>query len=355
VASPTAAESSEAPLLPLETGELDVAAVAGFLAGSVGGFAGKPRARRFAGGLSNPTFLFEAGGDRCVIRCGPPLPNRGSAHRIDREFHILGGLTGTGVPVPRPLAFCSDPAVLGREFYAMDYVAGGIFAEPALPAVDGSRRAVMYRSAARILGALHDLDPEVLGLPAPKSGRPPYAQRQVRRWTEVVGASGEDVPGLAELGRWLDDRHPAKEQIGIVHGDYRFGNLLFDPAGEIAAVLDWELTTVGDPRADLAYFCLAYHLDAAAGRGLVGIAGDGLAGIPSEGELVAEYADARGVAAPEELDFFLVLSLFRTAAILCDVASRARRGVLRDARAEGASERAHQAVQAGLLITGRAG
>jgi len=311
----------------------DEARLAAHLANRVPGYAGGAlRVRQFQGGQSNPTFMVEADAGRWVLRKKPPGPLLPSAHAVDREARILRALEGTDVPVPRVLLFCEDEAVIGTPFYLMEHVAGRVFADRAMPGCAPAERAAAYDDMARVLAALHRVDWKAAGLEG--FGKPQgYVARQVRRWTQQYQDSKvEDCPAMDRLAAWLAALPPPAGEDAIAHGDYRLGNLVLHPAEpRVAAVLDWELATLGHPLADLAYSCLVYHLPVSAG-GLEPGAAERL-GIPSEAEYVAAYCRYAGRDAAPGLEALVVFSMFRLAAIAAGVYRRALDGNAADAAA----------------------
>jgi aminoglycoside phosphotransferase (APT) family kinase protein len=289
---------------------------------------------RLPGGQSNPTYLLATQSTRYVLRCKPAGQLLPSAHALDREFRILTALCGSPVPVPPPLLYCADPAVIGSEFYVMAYVDGCIFWDPALPGVGAAIRPRIYDEMNRVLAALHQLNPAGLGLgDYGRAGG--YFVRQIRRWTGQYRASETDLrPDIERLIAWLPCSIPPDDgQAGVVHGDFRLDNIIFDESGHVLALLDWELSTLGHPFADLAYQCAQWRLPAGSLRGLNGVNRAAL-GIPSEDAYVATYLERRGLPGSiPSWEFYLVLSLFRLAAICQGVY---RRGLTGNASSEAA-------------------
>ncbi|MFG1229982.1 phosphotransferase family protein [Xanthobacter autotrophicus NCIMB 11399] len=283
------------------------------------------------GGQSNPTFFLTLGERRLVLRKRPPGPLLPSAHAIDREFRVQSALKGTGVPVPEPLLYCADESVVGTAFYVMERVDGRIFHDSALPGVSHAERAAMYDSLADVLGRLHRVDHRAVGLEG--YGRDgDYFARQISRWTRQWEMSRtRDLPDVNVLITWLAAHvnRPSEEaaRTGIVHGDFRFGNVIFHPAEpRIVAVLDWELSTLGHPLADLAHTCVYSWLfkPDEYGGGVMGLDLAAL-GIPSLDAFVARYGAATG--SEVRLDpFHLAFALFRNAVIFEGIAARARGG-----------------------------
>jgi aminoglycoside phosphotransferase (APT) family kinase protein len=272
--------------------------------------------RKFDLGQSNPTFLVVTDVGRYVLRAKPAGRLLKSAHAIDREFQVLNALHGTTVPVPKPIHYCSDESAIGSEFYVMEYVQGDVFWNPELPELRPVTRSIMYDEMNRVLAALHGIDVAAVGLA--DFGKPGgYFERQINRWTAQYRASEtEPRTDLERLIEWLPANLPEDDgQVSLVHGDFRLDNMVFDPAGRILAVLDWELSTLGHPYADLAYQCAQWRLPAGDLRGLKGV-DRGALGIPTETDYVAAYLRRRGLPpAIPGWTFYLVVSLFRLAAI----------------------------------------
>jgi aminoglycoside phosphotransferase (APT) family kinase protein len=320
---------------------VDPGELSAWMAEHIEGFRGPISVRQFAGGQSNPTFLVESAQHRYVLRRRPPGKLLPSAHAVDREFRVIQALAHTEVPVARAYALCEDPAVIGTAFYVMDYVEGRIFWDAALPEVaEGERRAV-YDEMTRVLAALHAVDYDAVALSDyGKPGR--YVERQVARWTQQYrAAETETIDAVERLIEWLPKHVPADEQTSIVHGDFRLDNVIFHPREpRILAVLDWELSTLGHPLVDLAYYCVRYHLPSEF-RGLAGIDPAALK-IPSEADVVADYCRRRGRApvAPQDWIYYLVFNMFRLTGILQGVLARALQGNASSATALEAGRRA---------------
>ncbi len=306
----------------------DEARLAAYLAAELPGFAGPMTVRQFQGGQSNPTFHLTTQGGAYVLRKKPPGVLLPSAHAVDREYAVQSALAGTGVPVPRMRLLCRDESVIGTMFYMMDHVPGRVFADRTLAGVAPADRAAMYDDMNRVMVALHQVDWRGAGLEG--YGRPAaYVARQMDRWTRqyVVAAVG-DVPAMDRLMTWLPARVPAVDETAIAHGDFRLGNLIFHPEEpRVVAVLDWELSTLGHPLADLAYNCIPWRLPVATG----GLVGADAPGIPAEADYVAAYCRRTGRPGVPELDFFVVFALFRWASIAAGVYRRALDGNAADA------------------------
>ncbi|TPK95766.1 phosphotransferase family protein [Mesorhizobium sp. B2-4-12] len=308
---------------------LDQAALAPYLEAAIPGFSGLATIEKFKSGQSNPTYLLKAASSRYVLRAKPPGRLLKSAHQVDREFRVMKALSGTAVPVPKMLHLSAEESPIGRMFYVMDFLDGRIFWDPALPeARDNDERAAIYDTTNATLAALHDVDVEAVGLS--DFGRPGnYFERQLARWTSQYRASETGtIAEMDQLIAWLETHMPADDGlISLVHGDYRLDNLIFAPdRPKVLAVLDWELSTLGHPFADIAYQCMQWRLPHASGfRGLGGIDRAAL-GLPSEEDYVAAYCRRRGLSGIGNWTFFLAFSFFRLAAICQGVYKRALDG-----------------------------
>ena len=298
-----------------------------YLAENVEGFSRPLEVQQFQGGMSNPTFRLSDGrGQTYVMRKKPPGELLPSAHAVDREFRVISALGPTEVPVPRTYALCEDERVIGTAFYIMEHVVGRVFLAPRLPELAASERKRVYDSMNESLAALHNVDYREVGLEGfGRAGG--YATRQIKRWTQqYINAKTDEVPAMDHLMAWLPDNIPGDDAVSIAHGDYRLGNIIFHPTEPRAsAVLDWELSTLGHPLADLAYNCLAYRV-AADLRG--NLTGDDIVdlGIPDEAAYLDAYARRTHRDAIPEWTFFLVLSLFRLASITQGVYYRGLQG-----------------------------
>jgi aminoglycoside phosphotransferase (APT) family kinase protein len=308
--------------------QLDIATLSRYLEEHVPGFRGPVVAEKFSGGQSNPTFLLQTPNARYVLRRQPPGELLKSAHAVDREFRILTALSGSPVPVAHPYHLCEDRAVIGSLFYVMSFEEGRIFWNPALPDVSPPDRAVCYDAMLRTMAALHDIDVGAVGLA--DYGRPGnYFERQIGVWTKQYRlAETERIDAMERLIEWLPSACPADAgQPSLVHGDFRLDNMMFEPHGyRVKAVLDWELSTLGNPLADLAYFCMCLRLPADAHiPGLAGQDREAL-GIPQEQQMIARYCELRGLPPIENWHFYLAFSFFRLAAIAQGVKRRALNG-----------------------------
>jgi aminoglycoside phosphotransferase (APT) family kinase protein len=299
-----------------------------YLRENLPGFHGPLHAEKFTGGQSNPTYRLEAGSGRYALRRKPPGTLLPSAHAIDREFHVLKALHGGAVPVARPLHLCSDESVIGSMFYVQEFIVGRIFWDPALTDIAPAERLPVYDAMVDTLAAIHSVDIAAVGLS--DYGKPGnYFARQLARWTEQYRASEtEAMPAMESLIAGLNERVPADDGVvSLVHGDFRIDNLMFDDvAPRVRAVVDWELSTLGHPLADLGYLCMALRLPR--NPVLPGLGGLDRAklGLPEEAEMLARYVAKTGRALPPDWPFVLAFSFFRLAAIAQGVTKRALQG-----------------------------
>jgi aminoglycoside phosphotransferase (APT) family kinase protein len=271
--------------------------------------------RQFQGGASNPTFLLTTdAGARFVLRKKPPGQLLSSAHQVDREYRVMKALQGQ-IPVPRMRALCDDPDVIGTAFYVMDFLEGRIFRDATLPGLEPAERAAIYDDLNATLAKLHQVDFEAVGLG--DYGRPGnYFERQVARWTrQYRDAATDDIPAMDALIETLPARIPADQSVSIAHGDYRLENVMFDPVEpRIIAVLDWELSTIGHPLADIAYNAFLWRSHAPGWGSLDGV-DFAASGIPTEAEYVAAYCRRTGRGEIADWPFLMAFSIFRLASI----------------------------------------
>lgn len=298
-----------------------------YLEENVDGLRGPARMEKFAGGQSNPTFKVTAASGQYVLRRQPPGKLLKSAHAVDREFRVQRALKDSKVPVAQVYHLCEDPEILGSLFYIMDFCDGRIFWKAALPELDGpAERGAIYAEMNRVLSQLHQVDIEAAGLS--DYGKPGnYFARQLTRWTGQYRASElKTIPAMDELITWLQDNQPADDgRVALVHGDYRLDNLVFHhDRPEIIAVLDWELSTLGHPYADLAYQCMQMRMPYRE-QGMSGLKGvdRGELGIPTERQYIADYCRRMNIDGIDNWAFYLAFSFFRLAAIIQGVAKRA--------------------------------
>lgn len=306
--------------------EIDGAALQRYLVAHLHGFEGPLEIRQFEGGQSNPTYFLQTPARHYVLRKKPPGQLLPSAHAVDREYRVMTALQDRGVPVPPTLLMCSDEAVIGTAFFVMGCVEGRVFRQPHLPGVSAADRAAMYDDMADVLARLHAVDVAAAGLA--DYGKPGnYYARQIGRWSQqYVAAKTDDIPAMDRLMEWLPAHIPAGDETTIVHGDYRVENLIFHPTEpRIVAIVDWELSTLGHPLADLAYNCLTYHL-APEALGRADLVDSDRSGMPDEAAYVAAYCRRTGRAEIPHWNFYLSFSMFRLASILQGVYARGLQG-----------------------------
>lgn len=318
------------PVLPNNL--FDETRLAGYLRDKVPGFDTAIHVKQFHGGQSNPTYRIATSAGAYVLRKKPSGKLLPSAHLINREYIVMQALEGV-IPVPRMVHLCEDDSIIGQSFYLMEHVEGRLFTDTRLLQVDPSERRPLFLELVSVLARLHCANYEALGLEG--FGRPTdYIARQLARWTKQYAASRcEENADMDRVIPWLEAHLPAEDETAIVHGDFRNYNVIFAKAEpRILAVLDWELSTIGHPLADLAYFCLPYHLPPDDLRSFRGAAPKDLA-IPSEDELKAAYCRETGRSDLPHWTYFLVFSLFRSAAIRAGVFKRAHDGTATDPQA----------------------
>ncbi|MDR3463777.1 MAG: phosphotransferase [Beijerinckiaceae bacterium] len=333
--SPPNLAASTAPSLPFNASDL-----AAWLETHVEGFRGPMTIRPFEGGQSNPTYHLNTPLRQYVLRTKPAAAAKlvPSAHAIEREFGVLRALSASDVPVPRVECLCVDETVIGRVFYIMEFIEGRILWDPSLPGLTGPDRERHYDEINRVLAAIHTVDIQTHGLN--EFGKPAdYFERQIRRWTRQYKASADGasdlsqpIPDMEKLAEWLPENIPpiaVAYRPSVVHGDFRLDNLLFHPTEpRILAVLDWELSTLGHPLADLSYYCLAWHVPKDMFRGMSDV--PLAAGVPTEAEFIKRWCVRTDFASPAALrgswNFFLAFSLFRVAAILQGISKRVELG-----------------------------
>jgi aminoglycoside phosphotransferase (APT) family kinase protein len=305
--------------------QVDAAALERYLIAHVDGFRGGIEIRQFEGGQSNPTYLIRTADRDYVLRKKPPGQLLPSAHAVDREHRVMKALARI-IPVPPMLALCDDPDVIGTPFFVMGCVDGRVFRQPHLPGVSADDRAAMYADMAAVLARLHNVDVATVGLA--DYGKPGnYYARQIARWgQQYVAAKTEQIDAMDHLMAWLPANIPAGDETAIVHGDYRVENLIFHPTEpRIVAVVDWELSTLGHPLADLAYNCLTYHLPAEA-LGRTDTVDEDRSGMPDEKSYVDIYLRHAKRREIPHWNFYLAFSMFRLASILQGVYARGLQG-----------------------------
>lgn len=323
-----------------QVSSLDEAKLLAYLEANVDGFAGPIRVTKFAGGQSNPTFKIDASSGSYVLRRQPPGELLKSAHAVDREYRVIKALADSDVPVAKVYHLCEDREIIGSMFYLMEFCEGNIYWRPELNDVQSpTQRGQMYDEMVKVLAAIHSVDIDKAGLS--DYGRPGnYFQRQLDRWSAQYRASElETIDDMERLITWLGDNMPTDDgKVSLVHGDYRLDNLMYaKDNSRVIAVLDWELSTLGHPYADLAYLIMGMKLPASTNKNMVGGLGAidwASQGIPSEAEIVACYCGLMNIDKIENWNFCMAFSFFRLAAICQGVAKRAVDGNASNAAAD---------------------
>ena len=316
-----------------ERHRIDEAGLAAWLTVHVAGYEGPLTVLQFKGGQSNPTYRLDTPKRAYVLRRKPFGKLLPSAHAVDREFRVISALHGQSFAVPRPYALCTNEGVIGAAFYVMDMVEGRVLWDGSVPEATNAERGAIYEAMITTLAKLHQFDPAKIGLEDyGKAGN--YFARQIDRWSRQYRASEtEKNPAMDRLIEWLPQTVPAQERVSIVHGDYRIDNMIFAPAeSRIVAVLDWELSTLGDPLADFTYF-LCNWIMPRDGRSGIGGADLGALGIPTMEQIAARYCALTGRTGIPELNWYFAYNLFRLTAILQGIAGRMRDGTAASARA----------------------
>lgn len=302
--------------------DLDEARLADWLAANVAGFAGPIAVTKFPGGQSNPTYRIDAGSGAYVLRRKPFGPILPSAHAVEREYALIAALHPTGFPVARPYGLCEDPEVIGAPFYIMEMVEGRTLWDGALPGMAPAERAAHYDAIVDTLAALHAVEYEAVGLGS--YGKPGnYFARQVERWSKQYRMSQtDDLPEVDRLIEWLPRTVPEQTRTSIVHGDFRIDNMIFAAEGpRVSAVLDWELSTLGDPLADFSYFLMSWVTEPEGRSGVKGLTGPAT-GIPTIEQVVARYCAATGRDGVPDLNWYFAYNLFRLTGIVQGIKKR---------------------------------
>jgi aminoglycoside phosphotransferase (APT) family kinase protein len=338
-----------------EKDRLDADRLGAWLQANVAGFEGPWDYTKFAGGQSNPTYLITAASGRYVLRRKPFGPLLPSAHAVDREYRVIAGLHPTGFPVPRPYGLCEDDAVIGTSFYVMEMVEGRTLWDGALPDMAPADRRAHYEAMVDTMAALHTTDYAAAGLET--YGKPGnYFERQVARWTKQYrAAETETMAPVERLIEWLPRTLPEQTRTAIVHGDYRIDNMIFVPDGpKVLAVLDWELSTLGDPLADFSYFLMSWVTEPEGRSGVMGMTGPDT-GIPTIEEVVDRYCRATGRDGVPQLDWYFAYNLFRLTGIVQGIKRRIIDGNASSAQAERTVLRLPHLAEAAWSFAQRAG
>jgi len=324
---------------------LDAARLEGYLAREVTGFAGPLNVKQFKGGQSNPTYLLQTPARAYVLRRKPPGKLLPSAHAVDREYRVISALYAQDFPVAEPLAYCADESVAGTAFYVMNFVDGRVFWEPQMPGSNPAERAAVYDAMNETIARLHSFDPARIGLGDFGRGEN-YVARQVERWSKQYRASEtEKIDAMERLIDWLPGHIPPSGPARLVHGDYRLDNLIVaKDSASIVAVLDWELSTLGDPLADFSYHLMAWHMPhSESAAGTASLVGHDLKtlGVPSMSDYVDAYVARTGLDPRPALPVYLAYNFFRIAAILQGIIGRVRDGTATSEFAPAKAEMIH--------------
>lgn len=323
-----------------ESHKFDEDGLHAFMEQSVDGYRGPLTILQFEGGQSNPTYYLQDAHRAYVLRRKPPGELLPSAHAVDREYRIITALADSDVPVARTWALCEDPQIIGTAFYIMDYVPGRIFTDPLMPDVDPHDRRAIVETMNDVMARMHKIDVDAVGLS--DYGRPGnYFSRQIGRWSKQYRASEtETIEPMENLLAWLPENIPSDDETTIAHGDYRLGNIIIHPTQpKVMAVLDWELSTLGHPLADLAYNCMLYRLDFESLQGFKGVDLTAL-NYPSEAEYVSMYCERTGRDSIPNWEFYLSFSIFRVSAICQGIMGRFLAGTSNNPAAEDRGKRA---------------
>lgn len=306
--------------------KFDETALAAYMKRHVDGFRGPLSVKKFKGGQSNPTYLLETPSKKYVLRRKPPGKLLPSAHAVDREYRVMTALGAQNFPVPKTYALCEDDSVIGTAFFIMDFVEGRIFWDASLPECEPTERRALYLELVDVIARLHQIDFAAAGLQDyGKSGN--YFERQIDRWSkQYKAAETSNIDAMDRLIDWLPKSIPSDDAVSIVHGDFRFDNVIVDAkAPKVRAVLDWELSTLGHPLADFTYFLMVWHFPPTIRGGLAGL-DLGPLGIPSLDEAVARYCEKTGRKTVADFDYCLSYNMFRLASIAQGVYARALQG-----------------------------
>ncbi|MGK6319983.1 phosphotransferase family protein [Sphingomonas sp. DT-204] len=337
-----------------QVSDLDAARLAAWMAANVTGFEGPLTYAKFPGGQSNPTYRIDSPSGPYVLRRKPFGPLLPSAHAVDREYRLISGLHPTGFPVARPHGLCEDEDVIGSAFYVMELVEGVTYWNGALPDRTPEQRTAIYGEIVDRLAQLHLIDYEVAGLG--DYGRPGnYFERQVTRWTKQYRlAQTDDIPEAERLIEWLPRTIPEQRRTSIVHGDLRIDNLVFAAdAPRVKAVLDWELSTLGDPMADLSYFLISWEMPANGAANIGGLAGRD--GIPTMDAMAARYCGKAGLDGVPDLNWYFAFGQFRLMGIVQGIKKRFLDGNASNAQAALAATRVPELARSAWGFAEKAG
>lgn len=338
-----------------EQDRLDEGRLTAWFEANVEGFAGPLSLSKFKGGQSNPTYKVTTPTAAYVLRRKPFGPLLPSAHAVDREYRVQAALFDQGFPVSRQYGLCEDDSVIGSMFYVMGFTDGASYWDGTLPGKTPAQRTAIYNAMIDTLAHLHSFDPAAIGLES--YGKPGnYCARQISRWTKQYRLSEtETIPEMDQLIEWLEKTVPEQRGFGIAHGDFRIDNMIFDKdEPRVLALLDWELSTLGDPIADLSYFLMSWVQPAEGRNGLLGVDVKAL-GIPTIEEATARYVEKAGLDHVPDMDWYLAYNQFRIAAILQGIKKRVIDGTASSAQAEQMAQRVIPLAQAAWEYAKKAG
>ncbi len=355
-AEPTAQDLNSGTKPVEERHQIDEGKLEAWLKANVEGYAGPLEVRQFKGGQSNPTYQLVTPNKRYVLRRKPPGKLLPSAHAVDREFKVISALGKTGFPVAKAYALCTDDDVIGTMFYVMDNVEGRILWDLTLPDYQPAERSAIYKAKIATLAALHNTDYEAIGLG--DYGRPGnYFSRQIDRWIKQYKASEtQAIPAMNRLMEWLPETTPEDDKTSIVHGDYRLDNMILHPTEpKVIAVLDWELSTLGNPLADFSYLLMHWVMPGGERASLSGITDFKASGIPSIEDAVEQYCGLTGRSGLPNLDWYFAYNLFRLAGICQGIVGRVRDGTAASAHAQTMEARVPVLAETALHFAKKAG
>jgi aminoglycoside phosphotransferase (APT) family kinase protein len=355
-AEPTAQDLNSGTKPVEERHQIDEGKLEAWLKANVEGYAGPLEVRQFKGGQSNPTYQLVTPNKRYVLRRKPPGKLLPSAHAVDREFKVISALGKTGFPVAKAYALCTDDDVIGTMFYVMDNVEGRILWDLTLPDYQPAERSAIYKAKIATLAALHNTDYEAIGLG--DYGRPGnYFSRQIDRWIKQYKASEtQAIPAMDRLIEWLPTTTPEDDKTSIVHGDYRLDNMILHPTEpKVIAVLDWELSTLGNPLADFSYLLMHWVMPGGERASLSGITDFKASGIPSIEDAVEQYCGLTGRSGLPNLDWYFAYNLFRLAGICQGIVGRVRDGTAASAHAQTMEARVPVLAETALHFAKKAG
>ena len=350
-----AAQSMAGTIPVADKDRLDLDRLTEWMTANVAGFTGPLSYEKFAGGQSNPTYKLASPSGTYVLRRKPFGKLLPSAHAVDREYRVIAGLYPTGFPVARPYGLCTDDGVIGTSFYVMGFAGGRNLWDGTLPDTAPAERTAIYHAMGDTLAALHNTDYAAAGLES--FGKPGnYFARQVERWTKQYRASEtETMPEVERLIEWLPRTVPEQTRTSIVHGDYRIDNMILDAAEpRVIAVLDWELSTLGDPLADFSYFLMSWVTQPEGRSGVLGVAG-GDSGIPTIEEMVERYCAATGRDGVPDLNWYFSYNLFRLTGIVQGIKKRIVEGTASSAQAERSAAGVYRLAAASWSFAEKAG